>query len=158
MSFKLGDKVIHSSYGLGEIVDLQEQIIQDVPKNCYVVKTSSLLIWVPVESEEQHSLRLPTVAGEFKDLTVILKGPPEPLPTDRTLRRNMLIDLLRDGHLASICRVIRDMAGYKKNTKLNDQEHSILDRAINSLLTEWTYSLGVPLQEARQEMNTLLEG
>jgi RNA polymerase-interacting CarD/CdnL/TRCF family regulator len=65
---------------------------------------------------------------------------------------------MKDGQLASICRVVRDLTHFQRSTKLNDQEKSILERAIKSLLTEWTYSLGVPLSQAHQSMMNLLGG
>jgi len=65
---------------------------------------------------------------------------------------------LRDGQLASICRVVRDLTHFQRKTKLNDQERSILDRATKSLLAEWTYSLGIPINQAHQAMDNMLGG
>ena len=39
---------------------------------------------------------------------------------------------------------------------MNAQEKSILQRAKDSLLTEWTYSLGLLLYQAQQAMANLL--
>ena len=63
---------------------------------------------------------------------------------------------MRDGQLASICKVVRDLTHFKRNGKLNDQEKYILERAEKSLLTEWTYSLGLPLSQAHQAMTSML--
>lgn len=156
MGFKLGDKVIHSTYGLGEIVDIQEKEIQGELKSCYVVHVANLHIWVPIDDQRQQTLRVPTLPDEFEKLSVILSSPAEPLPEDRALRKDLLNDRLRDGQLASICGVVRDLTGYQHTKKLNDQESSILDRAVNSLLTEWTFSLGVSLQQARRALDALL--
>jgi RNA polymerase-interacting CarD/CdnL/TRCF family regulator len=63
---------------------------------------------------------------------------------------------IKDGQIGSICRVVRDLTHYKRSTKLNEQEKYILERAMNSLLTEWTYSLETPLPQAQQDMTNLL--
>jgi RNA polymerase-interacting CarD/CdnL/TRCF family regulator len=156
MGFHIGDKVIHWIYGLGEIVHIEEKTIHDHPTNCYVVRTPDLMIWIPINDLQQHSLRVPTPPEEFGRLFAILTSPSENLLEDRLLRKDQLMAQMKDGQLASICRVVRDLTHFKRSKKLNDQEKSILERAMNSLLTEWTYSLGMPLSQAHQAMTNLL--
>jgi RNA polymerase-interacting CarD/CdnL/TRCF family regulator len=156
MGFHIGDKVIHCIYGLGEIVRIEEKIIQGHPTDCYVVRMTDMTIWIPINNQQQNSLRVPTPPDEFEKLSAILTDPGETLLDDRVLRKKQLLEQMRDGQLASICRVVRDLTHFKHDKKLNDQEKSILERAINSLLTEWTYSLGVPLSQAHQTMTNLL--
>jgi CarD family transcriptional regulator len=156
MGFQIGDKVIHCTYGLGEIVHIEEKIIQGQPTNCYVVCTSDLTIWIPINDLQQHSLRTPTPPEEFERLSAILTNPCETLQEDRVLRKNQLQAQMRDGQLSSICQVVRDLTNFKRSKKLNDQEKSILELAIKSLLTEWAYSLGMPVSQAHQAMMNLL--
>jgi RNA polymerase-interacting CarD/CdnL/TRCF family regulator len=68
------------------------------------------------------------------------------------------MEQMRDGQLSSICRVIRDLTNFQRNSKLNDQEKSILERATRSLLEEWTLSLGTPTNQAHLAMQTMLQG
>jgi RNA polymerase-interacting CarD/CdnL/TRCF family regulator len=156
MSFHVGDKVIHWTYGLGEIVHIEEKTILGRNTNCYVFRTPDLMIWIPINDLQQRSLRLPTPPEEFVKLYDILTSPGEKLLEDRALRKDQLMARMKDGQLASICRVVRDLTHFKRVSKLNDQEKSILERAMNSLLTEWTYSLGMPLSQAHQAMTNLL--
>ena len=156
MSFQIGDKVIHWAHGLGEIVDIEEKTVHGHQASCYVFRTSTLTIWIPIDDLPQHSLRSPTMPDDFGRLFTILTGPSEMLQEDRVMRKDQLMAQMRDGQLASICRVVRDLTHFKRSKKLNDQEKNILEQATNSLLTEWTYSLGLPLNQAQQEMMTLL--
>lgn len=156
MGFHIGDKVIHSSFGLGEIVIIEEKNIQNRPTNCYGVRTTDLTIWIPINDLQQHSLRVPTAPDEFERLANILASPGEALFEDRVLRKNQLLEQMKDGQLASICRVVRDLMHYKHTKKLNELDSSILERATNSLLTEWSYSLEIPVHQARQAMTKLL--
>jgi RNA polymerase-interacting CarD/CdnL/TRCF family regulator len=87
----------------------------------------------------------------------ILSSPTEDLLEDRVERKKQLSDQLKDGQLSSICRVVRDLKSYQHKSKLNDQERSILERAVNSLLTEWTFSLGTTQIQAHQAMESMLE-
>mgnify|MGYP001037334684 CR=1 FL=1 len=156
MAFQIGDKVIHGTYGLGEIVLVEEKIIHGRLTNCYVMQTTDLTIWIPIDDLGQHSLRVPTPPKDFEKAFAILTSPGEKLLEDRMLRKNQLMEQLRDGQLASICRVVRDLTHFQRNTKLNDQERSILERAIKSLLAEWTYSLGISPNQAHQAMVGML--
>ena len=157
MAFQIGDKVIHNTHGLGEIVNIENKFIHERTTNCYVVRTPELTIWVPIDNNQQHTLRTPTSPEEFDRLLFILTSPSEALQEDRVLRRAQLMALLTDGQLASVCRVIRDLTHFIRTSKSNDQERSILERATKSLLAEWTYSLNVPLYQAQQAVEKLLQ-
>lgn len=158
MDFRIGDKVIHSTYGIGEIIRIEKKVINDRPTNCYVLRTNELTIWIPINDLHQNSLRTPTLPDEFLRLFAILTSPGEALPEDRVLRKDQLIANMKNGQLASICQVVRDLTHLKRIKKLNDQEKSILERAKNSLLTEWTYSLGVSEYQAQLTMAKMLDG
>jgi len=156
MVFHIGEKVIHMTHGLGEIVQVEEKIIDSQSTNCYVVRTTDLLIWVPINDLPACSLRLPTPPEECERLITILNSPSEALLGDHVQRKEHLMLQMKSGQFSSICRVVRDLTHYKRSTRLNDQEVSILKRAMNSLLTEWTYSLQIPLSQAQQTMTNLL--
>jgi RNA polymerase-interacting CarD/CdnL/TRCF family regulator len=156
MIFQIGDKVIHMTHGLGEIERIEDKIIDGRSTSCYVVHTLDLLIWIPIDDLPQSSLRMPTPPEECERLVAILHSPSEALLGDRLLRKDQLMLQMKSGQLASICRVVRDLTHYKRSARLTDQEASILKRAIASLLTEWTYSLKIPLSQAQQSMTNLL--
>lgn len=156
MGFDIGDKVIHATYGLGEIVDIEEKNIHDFPTNCYVVRAGDLTIWIPIDDLQPHSLRLPTLPEQFTKLSAILADPSEELLEDRMLRKDQLMAQMKDGQLASVCRVVRDLTHFKLGTRLTIQEKFILEKAINTLLAEWTYSLGMSLSQAHKAMTDML--
>ncbi len=157
MAFQIGDKVIHSMHGLGEIVNIEKMLIHDRETNCYVVRTPELTVWIPIDDIQQHSLRTPTSPEEFTRLFTILTSPSETLPENRVVRKEVLMAQLKDGQLASICRIVRDLRHFLRTAKSNDQEKSILERATKSLLAEWTYSFNVPMLQAQQAVEKLLQ-
>lgn len=156
MRFQVGEKVIHWAYGMGEIERIEEKVIQNQSVNYYVLHTPALTVWVPVESTEQGSLRSPTSPDDFPQLFQILASPGEKLPEDRILRKNYLIAQMRAGGLAPICQAIRDLTHFKRHSKLNDQEKSILEQGTASLLTEWVFALGENLPDSRRNLAKLL--
>lgn len=156
MNFQIGDKVIHITHGLGEIVRIEEKIIHDQPVNCYVVSTSDLMIWIPIDDCKQQNLRRPTSPEDFVRLFDILTSPSVKLMEDRVMRKDQLLIQMKDGQLASIFRVVRDLTNYKHSNKLNDRDKSILEWSTNSLLTEWAYSLQISLNQAKLAMMSML--
>ena len=88
MGFQIGDKVIHCTFGLGEIVNIEEKTIRGQLANCYVVRINDLTTWIPINDQEQHTLRLATLPAEFDKFSAILTDAGESLPEDRVLRKN----------------------------------------------------------------------
>ena len=157
MAFQVGDQVIHWVYGLGEIIQLDEKVLSGHSDEYYVVQIRDLTLWVPRNEIGELCLRLPTPAKDFQKLFSLLASPGESLSPDRFMRKTQLTELMKDGTLESICRVVRDLEYHKRNNKINENDNSILERARDSLLNEWSVALSVPIQQAERELKDLLE-
>ncbi len=79
MGFQIGDKVIHCTFGLGDITTIEEKTINGHLTNCYVVRFTDMTVWVPIDDPEQNSLRVPTPPEEFVKTLPILTSPNENL-------------------------------------------------------------------------------
>ena len=156
MDYHVGDKVIHWYYGLGEIVGMDEKFIHERQMVCYVVRTRDVTIWVTADEPGKSSIRRPTPRSDFEKLFAILRGPGNPLPVDRFERKTCLVERMKDGKLASICSVIRDLVFYRREKKLNEYDNSTLERAESFLLAEWMYSFSVSKTQANNELMELL--
>jgi RNA polymerase-interacting CarD/CdnL/TRCF family regulator len=157
MSFQIGDKVIHSTHGFAEIINIESKVVAGSTVDYYVVQTKDLLVWIPVTSQAKESLRLPTEKNKFMDLFSILRGHYAPFPENRMERKSEIHVRLNAGSAESICSLIRDLSFYRKNKKLNEYESSIYQRAVKMLIDEWQYSLATTPQQATKELNTLLD-
>lgn len=156
-TFHVGDDVIHWSYGLGKIIQLDEKEVAGHTDKYYVVQIYDLTLWVPISDSGECSLRYLTPAREFRKLFTILSGPCEPLSSDRNERKIQLTQQLKNGSLESICRVIRDLTSFKQTGKTNESDNSILAHARKLLLNEWSVALSVPIQQAENDLKKLLE-
>ncbi len=156
MDFQVGDQVIHWSFGPGEIVELDEKEISGKAETFYVFQTPTVRLWVPRSDGEMCSLRYVTPASEFKQLFEILTGPASPLSEDRFERRTKLNERLKDGGLESVCHVLRDLTVYGRTKKLNEYDQTIMERARNTLVSEWAISLKTPRMQALKELGDLL--
>jgi CarD family transcriptional regulator len=156
MAFQVGDQVIHWVYGLGEVVQLDEKELFGQTNQYYVVQTSDLTLWVPVDESSEGRLRFPTPAKDFHKIFDILASPGEALSADRYERKTQLTERLKDGTLESVCRVVRDLTCHKRIKKMNDHDSAVLERARCFLVNEWSVALSVPAEQAERELAELL--
>ena len=156
MDFRVGDPVMHWTYGLGQVIGREERILSGQKTLYYVVKVRDLTVWVPADGKLPNRLRPPTTANNFKRLFAILSGIGEPLPEDRQERKLRLVEQLKDGRAESLCRVVRDLFTYQQAKTLNENDQVILKRAQNALLSEWGYSLSVPEMQAESDLRRML--
>lgn len=156
MDFKMGDPVMHWTYGLGEIIGLEERALAGQKALYYVVRVQDMTVWVPADETIGHRLRLPTKKAGFKPLLAILTSPARPLPMDRQERRLQLMEQLQDGRPESLCCVIRDLTAFQRLRPLNDTDQSLMKRAREALLGEWGYAFSIQPAQARADLHKLL--
>jgi RNA polymerase-interacting CarD/CdnL/TRCF family regulator len=153
MKFHQGDTVMHWTYGLGQVLCLEERDVSGLKTLYYAVQIRDMTIWVPSDDELQHRLRLPTPESGFKELIAILSNPGEALPDDRQERRTVLLELLRDGRTQSLCQIVRGLHAYQKVRALNESDQSILKQARSALLGEWGFVLSMTPAQAEHELH-----
>ena len=153
MKFHEGDTVMHWSYGLGQILRLEERDLSGLKTLYYEVRIRDLTVWVPSDSELEHRLRPPTAKTGFDELFAILSNPGEPLPDDRQERRSRLLEYLQDGSTQSLCRIISGLHAYRKLHSLNENDQTILKQSRNALLGEWEFVLSITPAQAEHELH-----
>jgi RNA polymerase-interacting CarD/CdnL/TRCF family regulator len=156
MAFQIGDKVIHSTHGFAEIINVESKEVSGISSDYYVVQTRKLLLWIPLISKSKESLRFPTSKSKFPNLVDILRSHNMPFPANRNDRKSKIHNMLTDGTTESICGLIRDLSFCRKNNKLNETETSILKSAVIRLIDEWQYSMSISQIQATGELNSLL--
>jgi CarD family transcriptional regulator len=156
-AFKVGDKVMHWSYGPGEIVQLDAKDFNGKIVQCYVVKVGDLTLWVPVDDNGEHCIRPLTRPEDFENLFSILASNGEPLSMDIMERKRIVRQRMRSGTLESVCTVVRDLTHHKRIGKMTENDRAFLEQTRNLLLEEWSLVLDVPIENAEQELGRLLQ-
>jgi RNA polymerase-interacting CarD/CdnL/TRCF family regulator len=157
MDFREGDPVMHWTYGLGQIVRLEERALSGSNSLYYAVKIQDMTVWVPADNQLDSRLRAPTAQADFKNLLAILSSPAEPLPEDRHERKIRLQEMLKDGHAESLCRIIRDLYTFQKAKSLNENDQRILKQLRHILAGEWGFALSITQAQAEVELQRSLE-
>lgn len=156
MDFHTGDTVIHWNCGLGQVVGQEERVFSGSKFVYYAVQMQDIIIWVPVDSQLESRLRLPTSRSGFKQLLATLSSPGEPLPENRFERRIRLLALLKDNCAESLCQIVRNLSAYQKTRPLNENDRLLLKQARNALLEEWGFVLSISRAQAEFELYRLL--
>ena len=158
MNFHKGDTVMHWTYGIGQIVNLEERALSGSKTIYYVVQVRDMTVWVPADSNVRSRLRSPTSKVRFRQVLNILSSPSKPLPEDRLERKTHLLELLKGSRLESLCEVIRDLSAYQKQQTrpMNDNDQMILKQSRNTLLGEWAFVLSITQAQAEHELHHLL--
>jgi RNA polymerase-interacting CarD/CdnL/TRCF family regulator len=156
VNLHVGDSVVHWTYGLGQVVRLEERVLSGSNTLYYAVQVADMTVWVPADGKLESRLRSPTPAVEFEQLLTLLSDPSEPLPEDRHERRTHLLGLIRDGRAESLCRMIRDLSAHQKIRSLNDNDQTLLKQARAALLGEMGFALSITHAQAEIELHRLL--
>jgi RNA polymerase-interacting CarD/CdnL/TRCF family regulator len=157
MSFQIGDKVIHATHGFAEIMNIEAKVVAGIVSDYYVVKTSTLRLWIPINGANGDTLRSPTSKTNFNTLYNILRSHRLPFSENRNERRSQVLSRAHDGATESTCSLIRDLSFCRKNRKLNEFETVIYKRAVNNLIEEWKYAMSISQVQANLELNLLLD-
>lgn len=158
MKYKIGDTIVHWTYGLGTVVAIDQKDLAGVTQYYYVVDVEPLKIWVPVEEANISSLRFPTERKHFQALFDILSSPGDILPDHQFQRKNELRERMQKRTLGALCHVIRDLTDRSRQHTLNQNDSSVLSRAEEHLIDEWVLSLGAERSNALSELEVLLRG
>jgi RNA polymerase-interacting CarD/CdnL/TRCF family regulator len=158
MGFQKGNMVMHWTYGIGQIVSLEERALAGSKTVYYVVQVGDMTVWVPADSKVGSRLREPTPRPQFQQLLSILSRPSEPLPEDRVERKNYLLELVQNGNPEGLCRAIRDLSAYQKKLgkPMNDHDQMILKQSRRTLLGEWQFVFSITPAQAEHELQRLL--
>ena len=157
---KVGDCVVHKTFGVGHITALVEkQIFEEGARLYYEVHLEKATIFVPVDSDHPSPFRMLSNEDDLVQLQRLLKSKPDPLD-DNFRARFLSVDLkLKEGSLKAICEVVRDLTAREHDKHLSKGDENRLQIAKDSLSKEWAASKEISLPEAEQEIeNLLLEG
>ncbi|HLO29585.1 MAG TPA: CarD family transcriptional regulator [Anaerolineales bacterium] len=156
--FKIGDKVVHPQYGVGNVVKLEEREFEPGAMRRYyeISIPGGSTLWVPLDSSTS-GLRKLTVRSEIERCRQVLAARPMPLTEDARLRQSELSIRLKQGTITAQCEVVRDLSAYGAHKPISGTIASFLQTTQNVLCQEWAIVEGITLSDAAAEVGFLLE-
>jgi len=157
--FKIGEHVVYPLQGVGVVKDIKERTVRNAPVLCYIIyiDVSDMTVSIPVNKIEESGVR-PIVAKETALAaleSISLKY--EPVAVDWKARYQMNVDLIKEGSIFSIAKVVQGLYHRSKIKELPVQERKLYDNAIRLLIDECSYSLEKDAKEIEKTIFGCLE-
>ena len=164
--FQIGDRVVYSSHGVGEIVDIKVDQIGDHSIEMYVVEVEDeesggkVMVSVPVAQEGGCVLR--SLIGH-SDIEGIIKVLREPSKRDGKVAWNRRLNDYNikkgTGDLNIMAEVVRDLHKFaKNNTNISNSEKVVYNDCLMKLVREFSIVLEMEDSMVKSEIGNVLDG
>jgi CarD family transcriptional regulator len=159
VQFAVGDHVVYPLQGVGIIKRVEERTFRGANALYYVIylDISDMTVMVPVEKSEELGIRAIVGQKEAKAAIESISSKYEPMPVDWKARYQMNVDLLKQGSIASIAKVVQALYHRSKIKELPVQERKLYDNALRLLIDETAFSLGKDKKEIEMLVFSRLE-
>jgi RNA polymerase-interacting CarD/CdnL/TRCF family regulator len=154
--FSKGDWIVHLVYGIGMIEAVEKKSIGGEARKYYRVKAEESTYWVPVDDVNNDTVRPLASPRRIRRALRLLKEAPEKMASNYKIRRKRIRDTTLDGTLRSDIELMRDLFARQSARGLNPTEEESFRTLKNRFLKEWSLSLNIDIEEARQKFNQLL--
>jgi CarD family transcriptional regulator len=149
LNFAIGDHVVYPLQGVGIINKIEEKTLRGNTSLYYEIflEISDMTVMVPVDKIEELGIRSIVEPSEALQAINGISNKLEQVPVDWKARYQMNVDLLREGSIASIAKVVQILYHRSKIKELPVQERKLYDNALRILIDESALSLNRPKEE-----------
>jgi len=154
--FKVGDKVIHNSYGLCEIAAIEMQNTYYGKQDCYILYMNKTKIMIPVSHSEM--LRYPINKEEVAKVLEVF-GKLDELPDELSFKERIKVytEKLISNDILKIAEVSRNLAFLDTVDKLKGPEKNLFERINKILSDEISFVQNISKQEAQRLIHSYLK-
>ncbi|MDY0287551.1 MAG: CarD family transcriptional regulator [Sphaerochaeta sp.] len=159
VQFSVGDHVVYPLQGVGVIKRVEERMFRGAETLYYVIylDISDMTVMIPVDKSDEMGIRAIVPKAEAEAAIETISSKYEPMPVDWKARYQMNVDLLRQGSIASIAKVVQALYHRSKIKELPVQERKLYDNALRLLIDETAYSLDKDKKEIEMLVFSRLE-
>ncbi len=159
ITFEVGDKAVHPSHGVGEIVAIEHREIGGTSCNFYILKIidNGLKIMVPTGAPAAGGLRrIMSEADAERILDTLRAREVAVIVQPWSKRFRAYTEMMQSGQPNEIAKVLRDMSRLRYDKELSFGESRLLDQAKTILLTELALAKRVPEARLLAEVRDIL--
>ena len=157
--FKIGEHVVYPLQGVGVIRDIRERTVRETPVLYYVIyiDMSDMTVSIPVGKVAESGVRAIVAPEDAVKALESISSKYEPVSVDWKARYQMNVDLIKEGSIYSIAKVVQGLYHRSKVKELPVQERKLYDNALSLLIDECSYALGKDKKEIEKTIFTYLE-
>ncbi|WP_422480286.1 CarD family transcriptional regulator [Pleomorphochaeta sp. DL1XJH-081] len=157
--FALGDHVVYPLQGVGVINKIEEKTLRGNTSLYYEIflEISDMTVMLPVDKVAELGIRSIVKPSEAMEAINSISNKLDQVPVDWKARYQMNVDLLSEGSIASIAKVVQILYHRSKIKELPVQERKLYDNALRILIDESALALGRPREEIEAMIFSKLE-
>lgn len=158
LSFKVSEKVVYPSHGVGEIVNIETQVVGGVTIQVYVISfpQDKMTLRVPVNRAAASGLRPLSDKSDIEKIYKALRGKPRQGNKMWSRRAQEYEGKINSGDIVAVAEVVRDL--YKNvDSDRSYSERTIYESAVNRLAGELSILEDIQQDEAVNKLIDMLK-
>jgi CarD family transcriptional regulator len=155
--FKVGERVVYPSHGVGEIIEIESQAIGEIKLEVYVISFphDKMTLRVPVSRATASGLRTLATKSDVNNVYNILNDKPKRGNKMWSRRAQEYETKINSGQIEAIAEVVRDLYKNVDNDR-SYSERTIYESALNRLATEIAILENITIASATEKLVELL--
>jgi RNA polymerase-interacting CarD/CdnL/TRCF family regulator len=155
--YTVGDWIVHHSYGVGQIRNIEVKPIHGEQVKCFRVKTKDSAFWFPKNRPDNPRIR-PVVTPDIIERAIeALKKPVSDMDTDRKMWKKRIEEAKASDDLIATSQIVRDLNHLRTQRKLNQTEEKALNDFSDRLIDEWATAMKTDSSVVRRELNMCIQ-
>lgn len=155
--FKVGERVVYPSHGVGEIIEIESQAIGEIKLEVYVISFphDKMTLRVPVSRASASGLRMLANKSDVNKVYSILNDKPKRGNKMWSRRAQEYETKINSGQIEAIAEVVRDLYKNVDNDR-SYSERTIYESALNRLASEIAVLENITIASATEKLVELL--
>ena len=151
--FKVGERVVYPSHGVGEIIQIESQAIGEIKLEVYVISFphDKMTLRVPVSRATASGLRTLATKSDVNNVYNILNDKPKRGNKMWSRRAQEYETKINSGQIEAIAEVVRDLYKNVDNDR-SYSERTIYESALNRLATEIAVLENITIASATEKL------
>jgi RNA polymerase-interacting CarD/CdnL/TRCF family regulator len=155
--YTVGDWVVHSHYGVGQIKNLEIKPIHGKPTACFKVMTRDSTFWFPATGSNNPRIRPIGTRDIVRQVVRTLRRKPANLDKDKKYWRDRIQEVQSEGDLVTISKLIRNLSGQKTLRNLIQSEQKALVYFKERLVGEWAVIMDTDTETIRPRLQAYIQ-
>jgi CarD family transcriptional regulator len=158
MGFSVGDKVMHPSFGAGQITGEEHRELVDGFKHYYVITVvgGRSTAYIPIRKMDELGVRLVMSSGKLAQVLGTLQSVPSRLSNEYRERQERVQEKLETGLPVLVAETIRDLTWRKKRRHLTNRDEALLKRGRERLAAEMALATDAEVYEVHEMIDGTL--
>ena len=157
IQYSIGEWVVHSHYGVGQIRDIETKPLLGEQTECFKVKTKDSVFWFPANAKDNPRIRPIASEDIIEKVIKNLKRKPSNLEKDKKYWQQQINAIQSGGDLITISQLVRDLSAQQTQKRLNHSQDKALSKFTERLLNEWAAIVGTDMEKIRPEFHACIQ-